>query len=55
MTTDPFLALLGLLDKALTKAAVLCLPWSSRSQHDSYLHGYRDGLRDGTSRREVAQ
>lgn len=34
---------------AVTLAARL-LPWSNRSQHDAYLQGYREGLRDGVSR-----
>lgn len=37
--------------RALTHLAARTLPWTSRSQHDAYLAGYRDGLRDGLSRR----
>ena len=55
MTTAPLPALLGLLDCLLTRAASIALPWSNRSQHDAYLHGYRDGLRDGTTRRELTR
>lgn len=55
MTTTPLLVLLGLLDKAVTHLASVALPWSNRSQHDAYLHGYRDGLRDGVTRRQVTR
>ena len=50
---DPFLALLGAVEKLLTRLAAAALPWSGRSHHDAYLHGYRDGLADGTTRREL--
>ncbi len=51
MTLDrPLFAALGLVDTALTRLAAHLLPWSNRSQHDAYLHGYRDGCRDADSR-----
>jgi hypothetical protein len=54
MTVDKLLfALAGLAEKAVTRLAAACLPWSSRSQHESYLTGYRDGLRDAATRRKM--
>ncbi len=51
MTLDKLLfAALDLTDTALTRLAAHLLPWSNRSQHDAYLHGYRDGCRDADSR-----
>jgi hypothetical protein len=51
MTADRVLfAALGLLDKVVTRLAARCLPWTSRSQHDAYRHGYVDGVRDGYER-----
>lgn len=54
MTTDQLLfALAGLANKVATKIAAKALPWTCRSQHDAYLHGYRDGLQDGWTRRDL--
>lgn len=54
MTVDRLLfAALALADRALTTIAAHTLPWTSRSQHDAYLHGYRDGLRDGHTRKDL--
>ena len=39
----------ALLGAAVTLAGRL-LPWSSRSQHDAWRQGYREGLRDGVGR-----
>ncbi len=51
MTVDKLLfAFAGLAEKAFTRLAAAALPWSNRSQHEAYLHGYRDGLRDADSR-----
>ncbi len=51
MTVDkPLFAAAGLVERLLTRLAAHLLPWSSRSQHEAYLHGYRDGLRDADSR-----
>lgn len=46
----PLLAAAGLAERLLTRLAAGVLPWSQRSQHDSYLEGYKDGLRDGLAR-----
>ncbi len=51
MTVDkPLFAAAGLAKRLLIRLAAHLLPWSSRSQHESYLHGYRDGLRDADGR-----
>ncbi len=51
MTVDkPLFAIVGLAEKLFTRLAAHLLPRSSRSQHEAYLHGYRDGLRDADSR-----
>jgi hypothetical protein len=53
MTRDPLFVLVGLADRLLTRLCAVALPWSNRSQHDAYLHGYREGLKDGVTRREM--
>lgn len=49
-TPKPLLAAAGLLERLLCRLAAGVLPWSNRSQHESYLHGYREGLADGLRR-----
>jgi predicted secreted protein len=54
MTTDRLLfAAYALAGKIWTRVCLFVLPWSSRSQHESYLHGYRDGLKDAATRRNL--
>lgn len=46
-------ALIGLAEHVLTRIASKMLPWSNRSQHDAYLHGYKDGIKDAQVRRSL--
>ena len=49
-TPKPLLAVAGMVERLLCRLSLIVLPWSQRSQHESYLNGYREGLADGLRR-----